>query len=206
MNAKRFSDAMSELDGKYIDEALSYTKKSKRPVWAKWGAVAACLCLIIGIAVTGILRRTLLPDSDVAHEPEQYTSVAWEDVPYTEPFGALFPTQIIEGYELEDEVALYGEGTDAVMEARFYNEQLGDELVITVYAKGHYGDETLNEIIRGDGYSFIGSRLTVDGGDYVAHYATGRDIAEISGFEDMVKSAQAFSSQDFEPNCKDIFG
>ena len=30
MNAKKFSDAMSELDNKYIDEALNYKKKVKK--------------------------------------------------------------------------------------------------------------------------------------------------------------------------------
>ena len=29
MNAKKFSDAMSELDNKYIDEALNYKRKPK---------------------------------------------------------------------------------------------------------------------------------------------------------------------------------
>ena len=33
MNAKKFSDAMSELDNKYIDEALNYKKKVKKPIW-----------------------------------------------------------------------------------------------------------------------------------------------------------------------------
>ena len=47
MNAKKFSDAMSELDSKYIDEAFNYKKKAKKPVWVKWGAMAACLCLIV---------------------------------------------------------------------------------------------------------------------------------------------------------------
>lgn len=47
MNAKKFSDAMSELDTKYVDEALNYKKKAKKPIWVKWGAIAACLCLII---------------------------------------------------------------------------------------------------------------------------------------------------------------
>ena len=47
MNTKKFSDAMSELDTKYIDEALNYKKKVKKPVWVKWGAVAACLCLVV---------------------------------------------------------------------------------------------------------------------------------------------------------------
>lgn len=37
MNAKKFSDAMSELDTKYVDEALNYKKKAKRPSWIKWG-------------------------------------------------------------------------------------------------------------------------------------------------------------------------
>ena len=191
MNVDTFSNALGKVNDKFIIEAVAYRKRRTK-AWLKWG-VAACLCLIIGTAVTGILRGSLLPGSDVAHDSEQYTSVAWDDVPSTEPFGALFPTQIIEGYELEGDVAIYGEDPNRVMEARFYNAQLRDELVITVYAKGHYGDEPLNEIIRGDGHNFTGSRLTVDGGDYVVHYATGREIAEIPGFEDMVRSAQAFS-------------
>ena len=35
MNAKKFSDAMSELDTKYVDEALNYKKKAKKPGWVK---------------------------------------------------------------------------------------------------------------------------------------------------------------------------
>ena len=30
MNAKKFSDAMSELDTKYVDGALNYKKKAKK--------------------------------------------------------------------------------------------------------------------------------------------------------------------------------
>ena len=37
MNAKKFSDAMSELDTKYVDEALNYKKKAKKPGWVKLG-------------------------------------------------------------------------------------------------------------------------------------------------------------------------
>lgn len=32
MNAKKFSDAMSELDTKYVDEALNYKRKGKKPI------------------------------------------------------------------------------------------------------------------------------------------------------------------------------
>ena len=50
MNSKKFSEAMSELDSKYVDEAINYKKKAKKPGWIKWGALAACLCLIVTAA------------------------------------------------------------------------------------------------------------------------------------------------------------
>lgn len=52
MNSKKFSEAMSELDSKYVDEAINYKKKAKKPVWIKWGAMAACLCLIVVAIIT----------------------------------------------------------------------------------------------------------------------------------------------------------
>lgn len=62
MNAKKFSDAMSELDSKYIDEALNYKKKAKKPVWVKWGAMAACLCLIVvgGLGISRVFLMAIL--------------------------------------------------------------------------------------------------------------------------------------------------
>ena len=36
MNAKKFPTSMSELDTKYVDEALNYKKKPKSP-FGKWG-------------------------------------------------------------------------------------------------------------------------------------------------------------------------
>ncbi len=47
MNSKKFSEAMSKVDSRYIDEAINYKKKAKTPVWLKWGAMSACLCLVI---------------------------------------------------------------------------------------------------------------------------------------------------------------
>lgn len=54
MKMKKFSDAMSELDSKYVEETLRYKKKAKRPGWIKWGAAAACLCAAIagGVILT----------------------------------------------------------------------------------------------------------------------------------------------------------
>lgn len=49
MNSKKFSQAMSELDRRYVDEAAGY-KKAKKSVWAKTGVIAACLALIVVVA------------------------------------------------------------------------------------------------------------------------------------------------------------
>lgn len=43
---------MSELDNKYVDEAINYKKKAKKPGWIKWGALAACLCLVVVAVIT----------------------------------------------------------------------------------------------------------------------------------------------------------
>ena len=55
MNGKKFSNAMSKLDSKYIDEALNYKKKTeknaKKPGWIKWGAIAACLAVALAIGI-----------------------------------------------------------------------------------------------------------------------------------------------------------
>ena len=52
MNRELFSDAMNEIDSKYVEEALTY-KPAKRfvfPVWAQ-RCVAACLICVLGLGV-----------------------------------------------------------------------------------------------------------------------------------------------------------
>jgi hypothetical protein len=53
---------------KYVDEAIKYKKKSKKPIWIKWGAIAACLCLVVaGIAVSQI--PNVFPDHGAGIDP-----------------------------------------------------------------------------------------------------------------------------------------
>lgn len=41
---------MSEVNDKYYVEAVSYQPKRKKQIWIKWGAMAACLCLVLVVA------------------------------------------------------------------------------------------------------------------------------------------------------------
>ena len=54
MNAKLFSEAMSEVNDKYYVEAASY--HYKKHGWVKWGAMAACLTVVLFTALS------VLPD------------------------------------------------------------------------------------------------------------------------------------------------
>lgn len=49
MNVKKFSDAMSELDSKYIDEALNYKKESKKARLGKMGRYGSVPVHSLGI-------------------------------------------------------------------------------------------------------------------------------------------------------------
>ena len=48
MNTQFFSEALGNINDKYITEALNYHKK-KNITWLKWGAAAACACLVISL-------------------------------------------------------------------------------------------------------------------------------------------------------------
>ena len=47
MNTKRFSEAMSEVEDKYYVEAANYQPKHQKSSWVKWGAMAACLAIMV---------------------------------------------------------------------------------------------------------------------------------------------------------------
>lgn len=52
MNTKKFSEAMGEIDSKYVEKSANYRPKQKKHGWVKWVSMAACLCLAV---VGGIL-------------------------------------------------------------------------------------------------------------------------------------------------------
>ncbi len=77
MNVKQFSDAMGELDSRYVEEAARYRKRAGRSGWMKWGAVAACLCLmVVGGAMLAQKSGTGAPDPDFVQIPNPVLSVA----------------------------------------------------------------------------------------------------------------------------------
>lgn len=47
MKKENLLDAMNYIDPEMVEEAAGYTKAKKAPMWYRWSAAAACLCLFI---------------------------------------------------------------------------------------------------------------------------------------------------------------
>ena len=50
MKKEEFAEVLGEINEKHILEARA-ERKAKKPVWVKWGAMAACLCLVVVVAL-----------------------------------------------------------------------------------------------------------------------------------------------------------
>ena len=135
MNAKKFSEAMSEVDDKYYEEAIHYKKPStKKHRWTKWGPLAVCLCLALGAAFT---VPKLMQSSDIGtpqpsnpiispiqeESGKQQTdntvideTMTLEEAQLSEPFGSYMLSEAPSGFTVEtirryqDETANYLSG------------------------------------------------------------------------------------------------
>ncbi|WP_286156612.1 hypothetical protein [Parabacteroides goldsteinii] len=74
MNSEKFSEAMNELDNKYVEEALNY--KKAKPIGAKLGAIAACLAIVITIGIIRIPFHGGMTVSAYAHGTDEEITTA----------------------------------------------------------------------------------------------------------------------------------
>lgn len=87
MKKKRISETMGNINQKYVNEATAYTgeaKAARRPVWMKWGAIAACLCLIVAamVAVPNLFGDNAIKDGSIISDFKMNSTV---DTSYATP-------------------------------------------------------------------------------------------------------------------------
>ena len=57
MNAKLLFEALGEIDGAYVEQAAQYRGIAARRGLMKWGALAACLCLLAAVLIPALAAR-----------------------------------------------------------------------------------------------------------------------------------------------------
>lgn len=61
MNRKDLYNGFNEVDDDILERSETASRSKKKPVWLKWGAIAACLCLVVSIAIPVLFRQS--PDT-----------------------------------------------------------------------------------------------------------------------------------------------
>ena len=62
MNRKDLYKGFNEVDEDILERSETVSQSKKKPVWLKWGAIAACLCLVVSIAIP-VLHHKGGPDT-----------------------------------------------------------------------------------------------------------------------------------------------
>ena len=134
-------------------------------------------------------------NSSAATDNEPLVELSLEDAVTDEQFGNLFPANILDGYELQDSVAVLN---STVLVASFYNEELEDELTIRIAAQEWFynqqEDLKLNTVMYREKNSGTESYIYIAGEENIVQYTFSKtDIAENEKFYDMVYTASYFS-------------
>lgn len=120
MKEERILTVLGKVDEKYIIEADPEVKaKRKAPVWTKWAAMAACLCLVVvgvftmfkngnidpimGTVDEEIKRIAVFPATETIENVKTATieSITEADAYSMDILGEYLPTQLPEGYAFE---------------------------------------------------------------------------------------------------------
>ena len=56
MNRKDLYKSFNKVDDDILERSETVSKSKKKPMWLKWGAIAACLCLVVSIAIPVIFK------------------------------------------------------------------------------------------------------------------------------------------------------
>ena len=198
--------SIGKINDELIADAESEANTKRKPGWAKLGIMAACLALVLAVAL--VIPTLTQQDQSIITENEPGVKLTLEEAMDDKTFGTLFPKKILEGYVLEDAPSIWGitdyaelkTADNAVLKANFYNEELEDEMVIRIASKEWFlshekNSIELNTIYYRETIDKAGSYIYFESGDEIISYSfSTRDIAQIDGFCDMVNSASADTS------------
>lgn len=57
MNRKDLYNAINEVDDDILERSETASRSKRKPMWLKWGTIAACLCLVVAVAIPTIFHQ-----------------------------------------------------------------------------------------------------------------------------------------------------
>ena len=166
MTNEKLYEVLGDINEKHINEARAY-HKAKKPVWIKWGAMAACLCLVIaGIAISQI--PGIYPDHGAGVDPGG-----------THPDGVDPVIASVAVYPATENIEDVAEATmESISEVDAYEFDTLSEYLPTSLPDGyHFGKANLYETTMKDGTRYYMLRVQYTTGDDTAQGNTGEEIA-----------------------------
>lgn len=216
MKSEELFAAIGEIDGKFVEEALTAPKVGpKKRVIVGFGALAACVALAASAAY--LYDRD---EPEVLHhgeaDGEHYVStltdtehcieLSIENAYKYEDFGELLPKKWLDGRALsecfpEATVLVFERQQDipasrTVMQLILDSSESRPAITLIISDEGYF-----EESMSADGLEYnkvyrrgSGSRIYVESGGYAAEYFTeSGDLAELDGLFDMINSAECFA-------------
>jgi len=99
MNRKDLYNSFNEVDEDILERSDAANKRKVSPVWLKWGAIAACLCLMVSIAIP-VFRHKGGPGQDDTLRPLnvlEYNGAYYEGIDMSD-------TKTLDKYNLPHEI------------------------------------------------------------------------------------------------------
>lgn len=192
MSKKKFSEAMTEVNDKYYEEAARYERKRKTPLWLKWGAMAACLCLVVGgIAISQM--PGLFSNSDPGAGPAA-------DPGGMHPDGVDPVIASIAVYPASENILDVADATnEGISEADAYAfDTLGDYLPTILPDGYHFENASLYETTMKNGVKYYMLRVVYTTGNKTE----GDGEAEIAADPNTLGSSFVFSVMNYMPKTK----
>jgi len=183
VNRKDLYQSMNQIDDDILERS-EVRKKKKSSVWMKWGAVAACLCLVVGIGVMNIDRGLSGGIPESGGGAPQHGGTVPEGVDPVVASLAVIPA----GVDLLDvadatSVSISEENARAV-------ETLGNYIPNTLPEGCQYGAAGYYETTMKDGSRYHMLRITYDRGQSLVPVPNTENEESASETENVQKASE----------------
>ena len=190
-------DAIGFIDDQLVEKADEYTGVKKKNTWIKWGAMAACLCLVVGAVMVFHQPKYTTMTGDPIKEAGGVNSAGSEMAGYYSV--AIFPAE----RTTEEVKDAY---TEKIYEVEAQNEQGFGEYLPTELPSGyHFGNASIYVTTMNDGTVYKMLRITYRTGEE-PEPVTDADGAELVPSRNDLGDAFRLSVWGFKPDTSvDIY-